>query len=276
MRSRDRRPTVLGLCSFTHDSAAALITGGKLTGMAEEERLSGVKHTREYPAEAVQWLLAEAGLTAADVDVVAYNFAGHRYLAGISRQLPAICCRAATRSRALPRAASFAVIHHRYRQRMSALRGMFPNAPGPQRPASPGTRPVRVRRLRVRAGGRAHHRQPRRNLHHLHQPAPTRPGRAIRYRITETISDPASLGYAYGAVTAHLGWRRGDEEGTVMALAALGDPARFRALFARAIPLTPDRVRAGPGPVPAAGAAARLAACHPGLHRRHLPAPPPR
>ena len=60
-----------------------------------------------------------------------------------------------------------------------------------------------------------------------------------------------------------------------MALAALGDPARFRALFARAIPLTPDRVRARPRPVPAAGAPARLAPRHPGVHRRHLPARAP-
>jgi len=37
------------------------------------------------------------------------------------------------------------------------------------------------------------------------------------------VGDPHSLGYGYGAVTVHLGWRRGDEEGTVMALAALGD-----------------------------------------------------
>jgi carbamoyltransferase len=39
-------------------------------------------------------------------------------------------------------------------------------------------------------------------------------------------------------VTEHLGWRRGDEEGTVMALAALGDPARFRDLMRDAIPLS--------------------------------------
>ena len=61
-----------------------------------------------------------------------------------------------------------------------------------------------------------------------------------------------------------------------MALAALGDPARFRCLFARAIPLTPAGFALDPAPVPAAGAAARLAARHPGLHRRHLPAPRPR
>ena len=48
MKTSNRHPNVLGLCSFTHDSSAALISGGRLTGMAEEERLSGVKHTREY------------------------------------------------------------------------------------------------------------------------------------------------------------------------------------------------------------------------------------
>ena len=64
---RNRQPRVLGLCSFTHDSAAALIADGNLTGMAEEERLSGVKHTREYPVAAVEWLLSDAGISEADI-----------------------------------------------------------------------------------------------------------------------------------------------------------------------------------------------------------------
>jgi carbamoyltransferase len=227
---------VLGLCSFTHDSAAALISGGSLTGMAEEERLSGVKHTRDYPDGAVRWLLDDAGISTADVDIVAYNFDGYRYLGGITgsaRYLfsPVTC------SHALPRAASFAVVHRRFRGRMQKLRETFPNA-------------------RVR--GTLHHK-----AHGLYAyaasgfseaavlvvdslgetcttsiAAASRTGDRVQYRAAETISDPASLGYAYGAVTAHLGWRRGDEEGTVMALAALGDPARFRDLLARAIPLT--------------------------------------
>jgi carbamoyltransferase len=230
MTTSGSQPAVLGLCSFTHDSAAALITGGRLTGMAEEERLSGVKHTREYPAAVVQWLLDDAGLAAADIDIVAYNFAGHRYLTGIAG-IPGHLLQPATRSRALPRAASFAVIHHRFRQRMKTLKGRFPNA-------------------RVR--GVPHH-----EAHGMYAFTASgfseaavliidslgetcttsigsglaRPGDDVRYRIRESISDPASLGYAYGAVTAHLGWRRGDEEGTVMALAATGDPARFRDLL---------------------------------------------
>src|SRR5216117_3040228 len=46
-------------------------------------------------------------------------------------------------------------------------------------------------------------------------------------RTVQVIRDPHSWGYVYGAVTEHLGYRRGDGEGTVMALAAYGDPNRF-------------------------------------------------
>src|ERR1017187_5283475 len=95
--------------------------------MAEEERLTGVKHIRDYPGRSVAWLLSEAGLTAADVDVVAYNFAGHRYLAGVASSV-AYLLPSATRGRAVPRAASFVVVHARYRRRMRVLREKFPNA----------------------------------------------------------------------------------------------------------------------------------------------------
>jgi len=239
VKTSNRNPNVLGLCSFTHDSSAALISGGRFTGMAEEERLSGVKHTREYPAAAVEWLLREAGLTAADIGTVAYNFAGHRYLAGLA-DTPGHLLQPATRRRALPRAASLAVIHHRYRRRMSVLRGLFPNARVQAVPhhaahglyafAASGFSDAAV--LIIDSLG-----ETRTTSIGSGQ---VLPGGGIRYRIRESVSDPASLGYAYGAVTMHLGWRRGDEEGTVMALAATGDPARFRGLLARAIPLTPS------------------------------------
>jgi carbamoyltransferase len=231
-----RPPVVLGVCSFTHDSTAAVVVDGHFAGMAEEERLSGVKHTRDYPARAVAWLLAEAGLTAADVEVVAYNFAGRRYLAGAAGSIPYLL-RPATRSRAIPRAASFAVIHARYRQRMRVLREKFPGA------AIRGVAHHRAHGLYALAASGYEEAAVlitdslgetcTTSIGHGHTD-----GHGVRYRIAETISDPASLGYAYGAVTAHLGWRRGDEEGTVMALAALGDPARFRDVMGRAIPLT--------------------------------------
>jgi carbamoyltransferase len=238
VRARTRQPNVLGLCSFTHDSAAALIAGGRLTGMAEEERLSGVKHTRDYPAAAVGWLLSDTGLASGDIDVIAYNFAGRRYLAGLA-VTPAHLLRPATRARALPRAASLAVIHHRFRDRMKKLKWIFPNgsvrcvphhmAHGTYAYAASGFDQAAV--LIIDSLGET--------CTTSIASAATMAGGDLRYQVTETIADPASLGYAYGAVTAHLGWRRGDEEGTVMALAALGDPARFRDVLACAIPLTP-------------------------------------
>ena len=227
---------VLGLCAFTHDSAAALIVDGELTGFVEEERLSGIKHTKQYPSLAVQWLMREAGIKPGDVQTVAYNFDGYRYLAALPASAHFLLDTAARR-RALPRAASFAKVARRYRQRMRILADAFPDA---------RLHPV----LHHRAHGLyAFAASPYDDsavlvVDSLGEVQTTTIGHARRHcsrpdhRILWALNDPASLGYAYGAVTEHLGWRRGDEEGTVMALAALGDPARFRSVFARAIRLT--------------------------------------
>lgn len=237
-RSRPSGPSVvLGLCSYTHDSAAALIVDGHLVGFCEEERLVGDKHTQAYPAQAIAWLLAEDGLEPEQVSAVGYNFQAHRYLSALA-QVPGQLVHPADRDRVWARARSFARVAGRTRARMRELSARFPQA---------------------RVSAVQHHR-----AHGLYAFASsgyedaavlvadslgevqtTTIGHARRtatggcdYRIVEAIDDPASLGYAYGAVTEHLGWRRGDEEGTVMALAALGDPARFRSVFARAIPIT--------------------------------------
>src|SRR5437868_3258299 len=65
---------VLGLCSFTHDSAAALVVDGELVGLVEEERLSGIKHDKSFPKKGVTWLLSKAGLSPGDVETVALHF----------------------------------------------------------------------------------------------------------------------------------------------------------------------------------------------------------
>ncbi|MEU8628507.1 carbamoyltransferase C-terminal domain-containing protein [Streptomyces sp. NPDC048669] len=68
-------PAVLGL-NFHHDTAAALIVDGRLYA-AEEERWSGVKHnhptrkgTLAAPVRALQWCLEAAGIEPQDVDAV--------------------------------------------------------------------------------------------------------------------------------------------------------------------------------------------------------------
>jgi carbamoyltransferase len=63
---------ILGISAFYHDSAAAIVRDGRLVAACQEERLSRVKHDPGFPRLAIDAVLAEAGLTAADVDAVAF------------------------------------------------------------------------------------------------------------------------------------------------------------------------------------------------------------
>lgn len=73
---------VLGVNAVYHDPAAALVVDGEIVAAAEEERFSRRKHGKrpvpfaawELPELAARWCLEEAGLTAADVDVVTYSY----------------------------------------------------------------------------------------------------------------------------------------------------------------------------------------------------------
>jgi carbamoyltransferase len=237
--------TVLGLCSYTHDSAAALIVDGRLVGFVEEERLCQVKHTKAYPERAVSWLLGEAGLRPEDVDAVAYNFSPARYLRAVPRTVPLLLS-AETRGRALPRGLGFTTVAMRTVARRQTLARKFPRADvdalvhhrAHQMYAFAASGFEEAAVLVVDSLGETQ----TTTIAHGRQPSPGRPV----VRSLHAIDDPASLGYVYGAVTMHLGWRRGDEEGTVMALAALGDPARFRPLFTHAVRTTHDGFHVAP------------------------------
>ncbi|MDT3397623.1 carbamoyltransferase C-terminal domain-containing protein [Streptomyces sp. B1866] len=240
---------VLGLCAYTHDSAAALLIDGHLVGFVEEERLSGVKHTKEYPRLAVDWLLRKARISSEDVDLVAYNFSWPLYLKAVPRAA-ALLASPTTAARAWPRARGFATVAARTLRRERALGRAFPRA---------RVRPVVHHRAHQTYAFAASGYEDAAVLviDSLGETQTTTIAHGLRrgsgrpeVHTLQAIDDPASLGYVYGAVTAHLGWRRGDEEGTVMALAALGDPARFRSLFARALRVTPDGFTVDPGLFP--------------------------
>ncbi len=62
---------ILGLNAYHGDAAAALVVDGELVCAAEEERFNRVKHCAGFPAQAAAWCLADAGLSAADLDHVA-------------------------------------------------------------------------------------------------------------------------------------------------------------------------------------------------------------
>jgi carbamoyltransferase len=62
----------LGISAFYHDSAAALIEGGRIVAAAQEERFTRRKHDPSFPTHAIGYCLAEAGARLGDLDYVAF------------------------------------------------------------------------------------------------------------------------------------------------------------------------------------------------------------
>ena len=63
---------VLGISAYYHDSAAALVKDGVILAAAQEERFTRKKHDPGFPVHAVKWCLEGAGVSAADIDHVAF------------------------------------------------------------------------------------------------------------------------------------------------------------------------------------------------------------
>ena len=63
---------ILGISSFYHDSAAALIVDGQIIAAAQEERFTRIKHDAGFPHEAIAYVLREAGIGLDGVDYVAF------------------------------------------------------------------------------------------------------------------------------------------------------------------------------------------------------------
>lgn len=63
---------ILGISAYYHDSAAALLEEGIVVAAAQEERFTRKKHDSDFPAHAIDYCLAKAGLKLSDVDYVAF------------------------------------------------------------------------------------------------------------------------------------------------------------------------------------------------------------
>lgn len=63
---------ILGISGLYHDSAAALVRDGEIVAAAQEERFSRRKHDARFPANAIRYCFAEAGVDASSIDHVAF------------------------------------------------------------------------------------------------------------------------------------------------------------------------------------------------------------
>jgi carbamoyltransferase len=63
---------ILGISAFYHDSAACLVSDGKIVAAAQEERFTRKKHDPDFPKNAAAFCLKSQGLTIKDIDYVAF------------------------------------------------------------------------------------------------------------------------------------------------------------------------------------------------------------
>jgi carbamoyltransferase len=68
----DDMTAILGISAFYHDSAAALVVDGRIAAAAQEERFSRIKHDDQFPVQAIDYCLREAGLEAKQLDYVGF------------------------------------------------------------------------------------------------------------------------------------------------------------------------------------------------------------
>ncbi|MFL6664896.1 MAG: carbamoyltransferase [Rhizobacter sp.] len=242
----------LGINAAFHDSAAALVVDGVTVAAAEEERFTRIKHGKrpvpfsawELPFHAIDYCLAEAGITLADLDHVGYSFDPRAFFGNRIDSTEATI--------ELPLEPSA----HRSCEWENPWDPLFAayivNAPRQLLDGAPHHLRKRLSAAKKDARYRWHYV----NHHTCHQAsaflaAPfsrcavmTLDGRGEqatttygvyrddRYRPLGEVTMPNSLGMLYERITGHLGFLHSSDEYKVMALAALGTPTYRDALAA--------------------------------------------
>jgi carbamoyltransferase len=206
-----------------HDSAAALVVDGELIAAAAQERFSRKKHTGDFPIDAIQFCLREAGLSIEDVAEIAHGFdySPFRPLYSLDPDSSKLYQRVFSKEALV-----------------GQVQRCFPDFPAEK------IQPV------------GHH------LAHAASAALTSGWNECLVVVNDAMGEvqsltvfefrdgdlakireiPAtdSIGILYSLVTLHLGFDFNSDEYKIMGLAPYGDPKRFRAFFEKTIELRPD------------------------------------
>ena len=63
---------ILGISAYYHDAAACLLESGDITAAAQEERFTRKKHDAQFPRHAIDYCLAEAGVSITGLDAIVF------------------------------------------------------------------------------------------------------------------------------------------------------------------------------------------------------------
>ncbi len=206
-----------------YDSAAALVVDGKLIAAAAQERFSRKKHTGDFPIDAIQFCLREAGLSIEDVDEIAHGFdyspysqlysldpdSSRLYQKVFSKEAlvrQVHCCFPDFRDEKIQ-----PVGHHLAHAASAALTSGWDECLVVVNDAMGEVQSLTVFQFR---GG--------------------------EFKKLREIPANDSIGILYSLVTLHLGFDFNSDEYKIMGLAPYGDPEPFRAFFEKTVELRPD------------------------------------
>ncbi len=209
---------ILGINAYHGGASACLIQDGQLIAAAEEERFNRIKYWAGFPVQSIQYVLDEAGITAADVDHI-----------GISRDPKANLMDAA-------------LFFFQRRPTMNMVRDRLSNSMkvGSLKTEFAKHMSVNVADLKAQYHNVEHHRA------HMASAFFVSPfeeaailsvdgagdfvttmwgtGKGNQLTVADEIQFPHSLGIFYNAVTQWLGFPKYGDEGKVMGLAPYGQP----------------------------------------------------
>ncbi len=224
---------ILGISAFYHDSAAALLTDGRIVAAAQEERFSRKKHDHRFPAGAVAYCLREAGIGPEDLDYVVFydkpllkfDRLLETYLAfapsGLQSFLAGIPLWLKTKLH-LPREMKQA-LGGRYRKRIAFTYHHESHAASAFYP-SPFEEAAVLTMDGVGEWDTA-------TIGH---------GRGNELRLLKTLKFPHSLGLLYSAFTYYTGFRVNSGEYKLMGLAPYGEPKYVDRILEKLVDLKPD------------------------------------
>jgi carbamoyltransferase len=206
-----------------YDSAAALVVDGKIIAAAAQERFSRKKHTGEFPIDAIQFCLREAGLTVEDVDEIAHGFdySPFRQMYSLdpvsSKLYQEVLSKGALVQQILGHFPNFStekiqpVSHHLAHAASAAFSSGWEECLVVVNDAMGEVQCLTVSQFRDG-----------------------------EFKKLREIPANDSIGILYSLVTLHLGFDFNSDEYKIMGLAPYGDPERFRGFFEKIVELRED------------------------------------
>jgi carbamoyltransferase len=226
-------PAVLGISAFYHDSAAALVVDGEIVAAAQEERFTRRKHDHGFPAQAIEYCLAQAGLNPEQLDYVGFY---EKPLVKFERLLETYLAVAPAGFRSFLEAAPLWIHQklHLPREMRRSLQGwgrrrfVFPEHHESHAASAFFPSPFEEAAI-LTLDGVGEWATASRGV-----------GRGNRIALTHELHFPHSLGLLYSAFTYFCGFKVNSGEYKLMGLAPYGEPRFEGAIRERLLDLKPD------------------------------------